>query len=67
VGLSWKVYRDPAPNPQLWSAPRTVGVVDQDAGASGVQYTDSGAISDGATYFYLVRAFDPTCGESQLP
>ncbi|MDQ7007856.1 MAG: CRTAC1 family protein [Acidobacteriota bacterium] len=64
-GVSWNVYRDGDPDPSTWGAAHAAGVGDEDPGTPGIQYTDVGAASDGARWFYLVTATN-VCGETPL-
>jgi hypothetical protein len=65
AGWTWNVYRDTDPNPANWTDPHATDVTDEDPGTEGIQYTDTGAASTSATYFYLVTAVNE-CGESPL-
>ena len=62
---SWNVWREDHPDPSDWSTPHAEGVTDEDPGTAGIQWTDTGAAADGASWFYLVTAIND-CGESPL-
>jgi hypothetical protein len=64
VGPTWNVYRDPDKNPANWGAPLSTGVIDEDPGTPGIQFTDVGGTSVGSLQFYLVT--EVTCTESPL-
>ncbi len=64
TGPTWNVYRDLDKNPATWGGPHATGVVDEDPGTSGVQYTDVGGISAAPLSYYLVT--EVTCAESPL-
>ena len=63
--LTWNVYRDASRDPSLWQDPHESGVTDEDGARAGIQHTDSGAASDGSTWFYLITA-NNVCGETPL-
>jgi len=64
VGPTWNIYRNSAKDPANWGAPLAAGVVDEDSGTTGVQYTDVGGIGAAPLSYYLVT--EVTCAESPL-
>ncbi|MDH3628788.1 MAG: S8 family serine peptidase [Acidobacteriota bacterium] len=64
-GVSWNVYRDPAPDPAGWGGPHASGLADADGGTAGIQYVDVGGVLAGNLSHYLVTVVN-VCGESPL-
>ena len=63
-GPTWNVYRDATRNPSGWGPAVFGGIVDQDLGTPGVQFTDVNGALAGTVNYYLVT--EVTCAESPL-
>ena len=65
TGVGFNVYREIDPDRTLWIAPHAAGVADADPGTAGIQHVDTGAVSAGQIFYYLITA-ETSCGESLL-